>query len=208
MALLGIDISEYQGDIAFAQVKTSPHSGFVYAKATEGMTLQDAKFTQYHDGAKVNSIPFGAYHFFHFGTDPQAQANNFLSRTAGYEGELVPMVDVELASMPGGGMAARECIGRLGVFLDIIESRLHGKRALIYTGWDFWNTALGGSDSFAGHQVWVAAYCDPPAPAPTGWTAASLWQYSSSVQVAGITRPVDGDQLLSGNLLTISRAGV
>jgi lysozyme len=207
MALLGIDVSEYQGDIAFAQVKTSPHSGFVYAKATEGMTLQDSKFTQYHAGAKVNEIPFGAYHFFHFGTDPTKQADNFLSRTAGYEGQLVPMVDVELASMPGTGCGEREAIGRLGVYLDIIENRLHGRKCLIYTGWNFWNTAMGGSDSFAGHPLWVAAYCDPPAPVATGWTSATMWQYSSSVQVPGIARPVDADQLLSGNLLTIYRAG-
>jgi GH25 family lysozyme M1 (1,4-beta-N-acetylmuramidase) len=208
MALLGIDVSEYQGDIAFAQVKTSPHAGFVYAKATEGMTMRDAKYHQYHDGAKVNEIPFGAYHFFHFGTSPQAQVENFLAATAGYEGHLLPMVDVESASIPGTGMAAREAVGRLGVFLDILEGRLHGKRALIYTGWDFWNTAMRGSDSFSGHQVWVAAYCSPPAPVPTGWKMATLWQYSSSVSVPGIARPVDGDQLLTGNLLTISRAGV
>lgn len=208
MALLGIDVSEYQGDISFAQVKTSAHSGFVYAKATEGLTLSDAKYKEYHDGAKVNGVPFGAYHFFHFGSDPSYQAQHFLQATSGYEGNLVPMVDVEAASMPLGGMPAREAVGRLGVFLDAVEARQRGKRCLLYTGYDFWNTAMGGSDSFAGHAVWVAAYGNPPAPVPTGWPFATMWQYTDAVQVPGIAGNVDGDQLLTGNILSISRAGV
>jgi GH25 family lysozyme M1 (1,4-beta-N-acetylmuramidase) len=207
VALLGIDVSEYQGAISFAQVKTSPHAGFVYAKATEGLTLSDARYKEYHNGAKVNEIPQGAYHFFHFGSDPGYQAQHFLQATSGYEGPLLPMVDVESASWPSAGMSPREAVGRLGVFLDAVETKLRGKRCIIYTGWSFWNDKLGGSDSFSGHTVWTAAYCDPPAPVPTGWTSSGLWQYSSSIQVSGIAGPVDGDILLSGNVLSISRAG-
>lgn len=206
LGLQGCDVSEYQGDISFGQVKASGKIDFMYLKATEGVTLSDARYTQYHAGAKVNGIATGAYHFFHFGSDPTAQANHFLATISGSEGELLPMVDVERASATGPEMSAAARIGRLGVFVDAVDAKLRGRRLLIYTGWDFWNTAMKGSDSFAGHPVWIAAYCNPPAPVPTGWGKSTIWQHTDALQVPGIAGNVDGDILLSGLLLDIMRS--
>jgi GH25 family lysozyme M1 (1,4-beta-N-acetylmuramidase) len=206
VAINGIDISEYQGAISFGQVKASGKVDFIYLKATEGLTLTDARYDEYHTGAKANAIPTGAYHFFHFATNPVEQANNFLAKISGQEGTLLPMVDVEAASMPSGGMSAREAVGRLGAFLDTVDGKLRGRRTLLYTGLSFWNDVMEGSDSFSGHAVWPAAYGNPPAPVPNGWTKATLWQYTDSLSVPGIAEPVDGDLLLSGMLLDIMRA--
>jgi lysozyme len=204
--LIGCDISEYQGAISFGQVKASGKISFLYAKATEGLTLYDTKYGEYHDGAKVNDIPTGAYHFFHFATDPVAQANHFLSMVAGREGTLLPMVDVERASEPRVALNARDSIGRLGAFVDTIDGKLRGRKTLIYTGLSFWNDILGGSDSFKGHPVWPAAYGDPPAPVPNGWDKSTIWQNTDALTVPGILSPVDGDILLSGLLLDIMRS--
>ena len=204
--MLGADVSEYQGTISFGQVKASGKIGFMYLKATEGLTMDDAKYSEYHDGAKVNGIPTGAYHFFHFLTDPTAQANHFLASISGREGELLPMVDVERASEPRVALNARDSIGRLGVFIDAVDSKLHGRKTIIYTGYDFWQTTLQGSDSFKGHPLWVAAYGEPPAPVPAGWSKATIWQNTDSLSVPGITKPVDGDILLSGFILDIMRS--
>lgn len=206
MSLVGCDISEYQGSISFGQIKSSGQIGFVYAKATEGLTLSDARYSEYHDGAKVNGIPTGAYHFFHFGADPSLQAQHFLAAISGRTGELLPMIDVEAASMPPAGMSSLEAVGRLGVFTDAVDATLRGKRMLIYTGYSFWNDVMSGSSSFAGHPVWPAAYCAPPAPIPTGWEKATVWQYTDALAVSGITGLVDGDILLSGLLLDIMRS--
>lgn len=206
MSLVGCDVSEYQGHISFGQVKASGQISFMYAKATEGMTLYDSKYGEYHDGAKVNGIPTGAYHFFHFATDPVAQANHFLAMVAGREGTLLPMVDVESASEPTTPLSARDSIGRLGAFIDTIDAKLRGKKAIIYTGYSFWNDVLQGSDSFSGHPCWVAAYGPPPAPVPTGWDKATIWQNTDTLSVPGILNPVDGDILLSGLLLDIMRS--
>jgi GH25 family lysozyme M1 (1,4-beta-N-acetylmuramidase) len=206
LSLIGADISEYQGAISFGQVKASGKVSFLYLKASEGMTLYDAKYGEYHDGAKVNDLPTGAYHFFHFLTDPVAQANHFLAMIAGREGTLVPMVDVERASEPRVALSARDSIGRLGAFIDIVDSKLRGKKTLIYTGLSFWNDVLQGSDSFSGHPVWPAAYGDPPAPVPNGWSKSTMWQNTDSLSVPGILAPVDGDILLSGLLLDIMRS--
>jgi lysozyme len=205
--LQGADISEYQGNISFGAVRASKKIDFLYLKATEGLTLTDAKYDDYHLGAKVNSIPTGAYHFFHFGSDPVAQANHFLATISGREGELLPMVDVESASTNSNNVISTAAmIGRLGAFVDTVDAKLRGKRTLIYTGWDFWNVDMQGSDSFAGHPVWTAAYCEPPAPVPTGWQKSTIWQYTDSLQVPGISGNVDGDVLLSGLLLDIMRS--
>jgi lysozyme len=205
MSLVGCDVSEYQGTISFGQVKASGKVGFMYLKASEGLHMYDAKYPEYHDGAKVNSIPTGAYHFFHAATDPSVQANHFLSAISGREGSLLPMVDIEALSMPATGMSAREVVGRLGAFLDIVDGKLNGKRSLIYTGYSFWNDVLQGSDSFAGHPSWVAAYGEPPAPVVTGWAKTTIWQNTDALSVPGIAAPVDGDILLSGLLLDIMR---
>ena len=206
MALTGIDISEYQGSISFGQIKGAGQIGFIYAKATEGLTLSDARYAEYHDGAKVNGIPTGGYHFFHFGTSPTDQAQHFLQAISGRTGELLPMVDCEAASMPAAGMSAGEAVGRLGAFVDAVDATLRGKKMLIYTGYSFWNDVMGGSSSFSGHPVWPAAYCAPPAPVPTGWSKATVWQYTDSLSVSGIQGNVDGDILLSGLLLDIMRS--
>jgi lysozyme len=207
MAIQGIDISAYQGSVNFSKVKNSGHGGFVYAKATEGISVKDDNFPMYHGQANSYAVPIGAYHFFHFQDDPIAQAEFFSGTIAGREGTLVPMVDVESSSMQGSGMSVREAIGRLGAFVDSIDSRLHGKRTLIYTGYSFWNDVMGGSDSFAGHPVWVAAYAPltDPVPTPNGWAKTTIWQYTDSLQVDGIYGNVDGDVLLDATLLGIMR---
>jgi lysozyme len=206
LSIVGADVSEYQGDISFGQVKASGKVGFMYLKATEGLTLRDAKYSEYHDGAKVNAIPTGAYHFLHFATDPVAQANHFLAAISGREGELLPMVDVENASESSAVMSAASMVGRLGAFVDTVDEKLRGKRILIYTGYDFWKMNMGSSDSFAGHPLWTAAYCEPPAPVAPGWGKSTIWQNTDSLSVPGIVNPVDGDILLSGLLLDIMRS--
>jgi lysozyme len=204
--MIGCDVSEDQGAISFGQVRVAGKISFMYLKATEGMTLYDSKYGEYHDGAKANDIPTGAYHFFHFSTDPVAQAHHFLSMVAGREGTLLPMVDVERASEPRVALGARDSIGRLGAFIDTIDAKLRGKKTIIYTGLSFWNDVLQGSDSFSGHPVWPAAYGAPPAPVPNGWAKSTLWQNTDSLSVPGILNPVDGDILLSGLLPDIMRA--
>jgi lysozyme len=204
MSLIGCDVSEYQAHISFGQVKASGKVEFMFLKATEGMTLYDSKYGEYHDGAKVNGIPTGAYHFFHFATDPVAQANHFLAMIAGREGTLLPMVDVERASEPRVALSARDSVGRLGAFTDIVDAKLRGRKTIVYTGLSFWNDTLGGSDSFKGHPVWPAAYGAPPAPVPNGWDKSTIWQNTDSLSVPGILNPVDGDILLSGLMLDIT----
>ncbi|MGH8165010.1 MAG: glycoside hydrolase family 25 protein, partial [Rhodanobacteraceae bacterium] len=176
---------------------------FAYAKATEGTGYADAQFADNHDDAKTRGIPFGAYHFFHFGQDPIAQAQHFLASTDGRRGTLLPMVDVE-----GGGQDGVSDLGALirtlAAFNTEIE-RAVGAKILIYSDYGDWNAMMGGTDAFAGHPFWVAEYNSDAAPAlPTGITRALVWQFSSSGRIPGIAGNVDLDRFLGEDLREIS----
>lgn len=206
MRLLGIDVSESNGLIDWHKVKDSELVHFVYAKATEGFTIQDSLFKTNHDKCKELGIPFGPYHFFHFGTSsPVNQAFNFKSVINGYEGQLLPMVDVESASQDHVTDWGRMCAD-LNVFLNLIEKDLKGKKAIIYTGYSFWNDVMRGTDMFDDHPVWVAAYEHPsnPVPVPDGFKSSLLWQYSETGVIPGFNGRVDTDLLL-GNMDQIER---
>ncbi len=193
-----IDISENQGHIDFGIVKAeNPDIKGIYAKATEGRTIQDAKYREYHDGAKSAGIDFGPYHFFHFASStPEDQYANFKSVTDGYTGQLVPMIDVEGASQDGITNVG-VLVHRLSQFLQLIEKDLNGKKAIIYSGYSFWQDVMGGTDCFSGHVFWEAEYSNQASPdIAKGFKSVSIWQKQDNLPVKGISSPVDGDELL------------
>ena len=93
MALNGIDVSYAQGEIDWHAVRAAGVA-FAFVKATEGTSIQDARFARNWVEAKSAGIRRGAYHFFHFGDDPVAQASDFLASAKPQEGDLLPAVDV------------------------------------------------------------------------------------------------------------------
>lgn len=187
--LKGIDISAYQGDVDFNKVKESGVS-FVYAKATEGLHEVDADFAIYHDACKHVGIPFGAYHFLHFNTDPVAQAQHFLQTTDSNHGDLLPMVDIEVTD----GAHRDQLITNISLFMREVEKTLGGKKMLLYTYYGFWSDQMQGTDAFAGHPLWIAEYNNDADPAlPAGFKNFTLWQHTSTAHVDGIVGDVDED---------------
>src|SRR5215813_13468396 len=62
---LGIDVSSYQGSgVNWTSVKNSGRS-FAWAKATEGMTVNDSTFAGNQNNGKAAGMVMGAYHFAH-----------------------------------------------------------------------------------------------------------------------------------------------
>ncbi len=201
--MTGCDVSAWQGAIHWPSVANAAID-FAYLKASEGIGGTDSSFRSFHDGAKAVGLPVGAYHFLHFGQDPIAQAEHFLAVIAGYEGELLPMVDVEGGGQDGvTDLASLESC--LSLFLQNVEKSLGGKRCIIYADYGDWNGFMQGTDAFSGHPFWVAEYNSLTRPdLPTGFTDWVIWQYTSGVVVAGIAGAVDLDRL-NGNDLGIIR---
>lgn len=191
---LGIDYSDWQGVVDWTKAKATAQFGV--CKATDGLTYFNPTFVANHDGQKAADVPFGAYHFFYFDVDPVSQAKYFLEKIDGYEGEVLPMVDVETDSPQ---LTLAQKIDALAAFNAEVEKTLSDKKILVYTFYSFWNDVMKGSDAFAGHPLWVAEYNDQPTPSlPFGWDTWTIWQYTSKGTVDGVEGYCDLDKLPGG----------
>ena len=101
---LGIDVSSFQSNnVNWASVKSGGYT-FAWAKATEGVSINDADFGVNEANAKSAGVPIGAYDFAHpEDNTPLAEANHFWSIAGNYietDGKsLMPMLDYE--TFPG-----------------------------------------------------------------------------------------------------------
>ena len=66
-----------------------------------------------------------------------------------------------------------------------------GRAPIIYTGFYFWRDSAGNGDNL-GCPLWLAAYNTNPL-IPAAWSTYTLWQYSSTGSVSGISGNVDLD---------------
>jgi lysozyme len=204
----GIDVSSWQENIDWSSVPTSAVK-FVFAKATESTDYYSNQFQKQHDGAKSRNIPFGAYHYLDPAADGKTQAEYFLEAIDGFEGQLLPALDIEETS----GQTADQITTCMEDFLTAVDATLNGKRTIVYTYLSFWQNTMGGSEDFAGHPLWIAQYpvrykagMEPKI--PKGWKSAVLWQYADTGDVPGITEVTtspDLDLLLGDDIGVISR---
>lgn len=204
----GIDVSGWQENINWSLVPSTAVR-FVFAKATESTDYYSNQFQQQHDGAKSRFIPFGAYHFLDPAIDGAQQAQYFLNAISGYEGQLLPALDVEQTN----GQSPDQIVKCMSDFASAVESHLNGKRIIVYTYWSFWQNTMGGRSDFSGHPLWIAQYPAPYRPGmkpavPDGWSNPVLWQYADTGVVpgiTGITKSPDMNLLLGDDLSVISR---
>jgi GH25 family lysozyme M1 (1,4-beta-N-acetylmuramidase) len=189
----GIDVSDAQGNIDWQAV---PSSGvaLAYVKATEGTTYVASSAARNRAGAAAAGIPFGSYDFARpsGGTSAQAEAWWFVAH-GGAEGTLPPALDLEVT----GGKTPGELGQWARTWLDAV-TYLTGRTPIIYMG-GYFAVDTAYVQAFT---LWLPGYpfgstpdpvpCNMPLPRnPAGmnWT---IWQYSSSTHVAGISGDVDG----------------
>ncbi len=193
----GIDVSYYQGNINWAQVKTA--KDFAIARVSDGSYL-DTKFDQNWAGMKAAGIIRGAYQFFEPGQDATMQANIMIQKMVGFgPGDLPPMLDVEAT----GGQSPATITAKIHTWVDKIKAAT-GRTPLIYTGKYFWEPNVQSND-FAAFPLVIAAYVKPSCPnTPSPWTTWAMWQYSSSGSVPGIAGNVDMDEF-NGTLADLKK---
>lgn len=143
----GIDLSHLNDPADIASLGV----GFVWLKASQGLTMQDSTFQGYWH--QIEAIPGndagqlvkrGAYHFFNPQVDGIAQAKNYLSRGVNFSlpGVLPPCVDVEdLVGSDDADTAQlnkwvtdnwQTALQRLNDFLGYVKEQT-GKDCIIYT---------------------------------------------------------------------------
>jgi lysozyme len=213
---IGVDVSRFQGSIDWPSVAGSGIR-FAFVQASRGSgadcTVKPAQcgpdpfFATNRGAAEASGIRVGAYHrAFAAGAtlaearaDAIAESDVFLAQVGSLQrGELVPVIDVEA---PFTGMTATSLRAWVRVWVKRVNKRL-GRKPMIYTNATSW-AATGNTTEFAKarYPLWVAEWgvSHPTVPA-ANWAGRgySVWQFTSSGKVPGISGRVDMDRLGKG----------
>lgn len=185
----GIDISKYQGEIDWGEVRRSGVK-FAFIKATEGGDRIDDRFAANWRGAKAAGVARGAYHFYYFCRTAADQIAWFKTHVPNDPDALPPVLDMEWNghSPTCTKKPPRETvIAEMRVFLAAAE-RHYGKRPIIYAPIDFHREILVGE--FKNHPFWLRSVKGHPDTKyeDRDWV---FWQYTATGTVAGIKGDVD-----------------
>ncbi len=178
----GIDVSHFQGKVDWPTVKDQGVS-FAFIKATEGLEHCDTMFYKHWKALKLADIKRGAYHFFKPDLDPALQAHNFMINVSLQNGDLPPVLDMEVTDHAD----PEELVDRMQVWLDLV-TRAFNTRPIIYTNLKAYYRFIAGR--FDDYPIWIARYNDK-APDLGNNRIWNFWQYANSGQIQGIKQQVD-----------------
>lgn len=198
--LQGVDLSHWDGTVDWPVLKATGIS-FVYIKATQGSDYPDPQFAQNWRSAAKEGIIRGAYHFYQPGQDPKAQAEFFLKVANPQKGDLVPVLDIEVAEKRSPEQLAAD----IKLWLETVRARI-GRYPIIYTDRAFWEASIQAD--FSMYPLWIAEWETNRSPLlPGNWTNWVFWQYSSTATVPGVPskNKVDLDCFQGTSLEDLSR---
>jgi len=185
LAVHGVDISRWQGDIDWAKLR-GQGANFVYIKATDGGDHLDPMFRKNWRDAEKAGLKRGAYHFFYWCRTAREQADWFIRNVPKVKGALPPVIDVEWnhTSNCKKRPSRENVLEKMQVFMDKLEAH-YGQRPVIYTAPDFYADNLKGA--FKNHPFWLRSVAAHPSKVYPGreWV---FWQYSGS----GLSHGVEG----------------
>lgn len=194
----GIDVSGWQGNINYAEVKNSGIE-IVYMKSSEGTSFVDPYFNQNYTNAKANRLKVGFYHYLIARSNEEAieEARFFVSVISGKEPDCRLAMDFESF----GNLSVEE-INQIGItFVRTVEN-LSGKEVIIYSNTNDARNVFSGE--LTNYPLWVAQY-EVEQPTPNGkWSTWAGWQYTDAGEVAGIRGHVDRNKFTEQVLLNKS----
>lgn len=183
----GIDVSVYQGEINFQQVRRSGIE-VVYIRACEGFDLIDPYFEQNYRNAFNAGLKIGFYHYI-TASDPdeaRSQADFFYSLLEGKTIDCYPAMDFE--QFPD---LTKEEINEIGTaYLERLQELL-GYTPAIYS--DVNNIETIWYASLSKYPLWVAEYGTGMPQSIGSWSDWSGFQHSDEGNIAGINGYVDLD---------------
>lgn len=205
--MLGIDVSGWQKTISWKAVADAGIE-FGFIKATEGTGYVNPSYQPHRRAARRHGIPVGAYHFARPDADdgPIAEAEHFLEVARPREGDLLPVLDLEVP-----GLAPREMARWARSFLRRVEKRI-GEPPILYTYTSFWVSTVGNARGFARYPLWLANYGKNdgkvhPVRTVGGWRSIAVHQYTSEGRIPGFGGPLDLNRLRRGWTLDRLRLG-
>lgn len=196
----GIDVSHWQGSINWTSVRNSGIQ-FAWMKATEGTTYRDPSFNTNYPAAHAAGVIRGTYHFALPNSSSGAtQANFFASNGGAWSADNLTLPGVlDIESNPYGaqcyGLSTTQMRTWIQDFYNTYKART-GRDVVIYTSPSWWNTCTGSWSGMASQSpLWVAHWTTANSPTlPGGFNVHTVWQYTDSGSVSGISGNVDRDQ--------------
>ena len=204
--VLGLDVSEYQGDISWQDIAFDKDSllkhvqwldssslseqhpiSFVVIRATKSKGFVDRKFQENFIAAKENGFNRGAYHFLTDDASGKQQAENFLKVVNLEKGDIPPMLDIESGSFGDVITIAKE-------WLEVVETRL-GVKPILYTNENYYKNVISQDSTLMAHDLWFSERHGQRPNVPN----CILWQFSESIHVTGIIGNTVDVSLFYGN---------
>lgn len=203
--LNGVDVASFQhpngAAINWADVAAAGYH-FAAIKATEGNYYTNPYYAKDAADALAAGMYVAAYHFANPNSSngtPTAQADYAVHNAGNYKvgGHYLPLeLDLEYdpySSNECYGLSPSQMVSWISAFMTE-ATKLTGAAPIIYTPRDWWDACTGNSTAFGGDVLWVPAYsAGTPGTLPAGWNTWTMWQYTSSGSVNGISGPVDLD---------------
>lgn len=182
---IGIDVSEYQGEIDWDVVETLDDDyqlSFVFVRATVGNDRLDQRFEENWRRAKENKLIRGAYHYYRPNENSLEQAELFIKTVRLEKGDLPPVLDIE--QLPENQSMERLKLG-LRRWLTKVEEHYKVK-PIIYTGERYYDDFL--KKEFSDYLFWIANYNFYREKMEEDWL---FWQFTEKASVSGIKGNVD-----------------
>lgn len=207
-ALNGVDVSSFQhpsnAAINWASVAAAGYQ-FAAIKATEGNYYVNPYYANDAAAATAARMYVAAYHFANpADSTGAAQADYAVQNAGNYKvgGQYLPLgLDLEYDPYSTDwcyGLSPAQMVSWISDFVTEATT-LTGAAPIIYTPRNWWELCTGSSTAFGNDVLWVPAYsAGAPGAPPAGWNTWTMWQYTSSGTVAGISGSVDLDYFSGG----------
>ena len=190
---IGPDVSSHQhpggASINWFAVRAAGQQ-IAMVKATESTWYVNPYFITDSLAMRAAGLIRGTYHYADPSRPAAPPAIFYATIVLGQNGilDLPPVLDFEHS----GGLGPRALAAWAREFFATLEP-LTGRKTILYTYPNFWNTAMGGTREFADHPLWIASYNGRSAPQMPrgGWRTWRFWQYTSSGRLPGVPTRVD-----------------
>lgn len=177
--LRGVDVSHYQGEIDWQQIREQGVD-FAFIKATEGSSYVDERYEENRENAREAGLYIGAYHFFSFDSPAASQAEHFIATAGDLSGALPPVVDIEYYGDKRKDPPEKaQVVSGLQELLDALETE-YGVKPIIYTTYTVYNKYI--RNGFQEYPLWIRNVYYPPADIGREWI---FWQYSDTGKLRG-----------------------
>ena len=193
----GVDVASFQhpggAAINWPEVAASG-IGFAAVKATEGAYYKNKYALTDLAQARAAGLSVVAYAFAvpdgNGGSrSPVTQADYLLNYLGSAAASVPVMLDIEYNPYSGGecyGLKGAKMVAWVAAFDAEIRART-GRMPVLYTPPAWWGTCAGGSTGFGQDPLWVPSITAKNPVLPAGWGNWTIWQYSGTGTVSGIS---------------------